>query len=172
MVGLDELGRRVKSGVVRLQGIDVGDQVQVEVISRLLEGRKTIAELTSLIYGVGRQEEGFHSCYSRVRRAIKKLESKGLVSTRLFGKEKPYRLTDLAIANLVRLGGEKEQLGVVPRHDLAIYLATVTMAIPVIFLSAGWMVLSDLGVGVVFACFFYLLGASSIRLVQTLGRVF
>ena len=39
-------------------------------------------------------------------------------------------------------------------------------------LGSEWFKLSDIGVGILFAAFFFLLGASFIRFLQTLRRVF
>jgi hypothetical protein len=169
--GPDRLGQRVRKGVSRLRGTDVGDDLQVEILSQLVEGRKTMAELVERIYGLQRDDQGFSSSYTKVRRATKRLESKGLLATKLFGKEKPYRLTDLAIINLARIGGEKEQIALVSRSDLALYIATAALAVPIASLGSSWLQVSDPGVAAFFACFFYLLGASTSRIAQTLRKV-
>jgi hypothetical protein len=168
---LDELDRRVRGGVAKLRGIHVGDEVEVEVLTHLVGGRFTIAELVEKMYGLDRNEEGFSSSYTKVRRATRRLESRGLVSTRLFGKERPYRLTEYAITNLARIGGGEPQRALMPRQDLIVHATTLALSIPMLLLAKGWLVLSDPGTIVLFACFFYLLGASSSRLVQMLRRI-
>ena len=169
--GVDELGRRVRQGVSKLRGLEVGGQLEVEILSQLVDGKKTIAEVVELIYGLERCEEGFNSCYTRAWRATKRLESKGLVSTRIFGKEKPYRLTNLAIMNLAKIGGEEKQITIVSRSDLIFYLVTIAVAAPIASLGTGWFELTDPSIAALFACFYYLLGVSTSRIIQTLRKV-
>jgi len=162
----------VREGVSKLQGLDVGDEFQVLVLSELVDGSRTISELVESIYGVNRSEEGFGSAYTRVRRTIKRLESRGLVSTRMFGKEKPYRLTGLAVMNLARIGGKIPQVGIISKNDLVIYIATILLAFPVVGLGLGWLSLRDPFVILLFACFFYLLGISTSKVIRTIMRVY
>ena len=169
---IDEFGRRVVNGVSRLKGLDIGDELEVEILGQLVRSRRTVTEMVEGIYGLGSMDEGFNSCYTRVRRGVKRLESKGFVSTNLFGWNKPYRLTDLAMVNLARMGGDVEQLDLVSRVDIAAYLTTIALLVPVAVLGADWLKLSDLGVLVLFAAFFFLLGASFVRFLQTFRRVF
>jgi len=169
--GLDELGAKVSEGVSRLRGLDVGDQLEVEILSRLARGRRTIAELVEQVYGLGRYDEGFGPSYTRVRRKMKRLESKGLVSTKLFGKERPYRLTDLAVTNLARIGGEGKQIDLLSMTDLAVYVATGTLALPMISLSAHLVEMASPTVVMVFAGFFYLLGGSTFCIIRMIRRV-
>ena len=169
--GFEELTSRIEKGVGSLRGVEVGDQLEVEIILKLLRGRKTVSELVDQIYGLERSDEGFGSSYTRVRRTIKKLESKGLVSTRIFGKEKPYRLTRYAIANMANIGGEEEQVSIMPKEDILVYIITLGLSVPIANLAFGWLELSDPVIALVYACFFYFLGASSSRLIQTFRRV-
>jgi len=169
---LDELEHRVYSGVSKLRGIDLGDEVEVEILSQLVGSRRTATEIVEGIYGLGSRDEGFSSSYTRVRRGIRRLEARGLVSTNLLGRDKPYRLTDLAIINLARIGGESKQVRSLPRIDLVAYLATTGLSVPVVVLGSEWFKISDIGVVVLFAAFFFLLGASFVRFLQTLRRVF
>jgi len=169
---IEELSRRVSSGVSRLRGLDLGDEIEVEILGQLVGSSMTATELVEGIYGLGSSDEGFSSSYTRVRRGVRKLESKGLVSTRLFGRDKPYRLTDLAVINLARIGGGGRQMATVPRVDLVAYLATSGLSVPVVVLGSEWLSISDVGVVLLFAVFFFLLGASFVRFMQTLRRVF
>jgi hypothetical protein len=170
--GFNGLHTDVEKGVSRVRGLELGDQVAVEVLTQLVEGRKTVTEIVEGVYGLRRSDEGFSSCFTKVRRATKRLESSGLVSTGIFGRDKPYRLTDLAIINLARIGGGREQIRVLPRIDLLTYAATAAFSLPVASLGLGWLQMFDSGVIVVFGCFFYLLGVSTVRIVQTLRKVF
>jgi hypothetical protein len=167
--GLDQ---RVRRGVVKLRGLDIADELEVEIVTLLIEGRFTAVEIVQRIYGVGRYEEGFNSCYTRTRRALKRLESKGLVSTSFLGKTKPYRLTDLATINLARIGGEREQIGIISRSDLVFYSATLFFAVPILWIGAGWWQPQSPLIAGMYACFFYLLGVSTSRVTQTVRKVF
>ena len=169
---IDEYAHRVIDGVSKLRGLDIGDEIEVEILGQLVGGRRTVTEMVAGVYGLGSADEGFNSCYTRVRRGVKKLESKGYVSTSLFGWDKPYKLTDLAMINLARIGGDEKQTSVVSRVDLAAYLATTTLLIPVAVLGSDWFQLSDLGVVILFAAFFFLLGACFVRFLQTFRKVF
>jgi hypothetical protein len=169
---IDELHLKVREGISKLRGLDIGDELAVEILGQLVEGRRTITEIVDHIYGVTTSDEGFYSSYSRVRREIRKLESKGLVSGKLFGKEKPYRLTELAVINLARIGGEAKQLGVLPRTDITLYTATGLSALPVLFLARGLLALSNPETATAFGCFCVLLGLSLGRFLGTLRRVF
>ena len=93
---IEEFRRRVKNGVSNLKGLEIADELSVEIISQLVEAKKTSSEMTTLIYGLRRGDEGFESSYGKIRREIRILESKGLVSRKLFGRDKPYKITELA----------------------------------------------------------------------------
>jgi len=169
---IEELNRRVRSGVSKLGGLEIGDQLAVEVLSRLVEGRRTSSEIVTLIYGLKRGDEGFESSYGRVRREIRKLESKGLISRNLFGREKPYRLTQLAVTNLARIGGEEKQTPLMMTTDLAAYLVTLALSVPNALQAVGWLQLSDVWTLAVITSFCFFLGFSSSRVLVTLRRVF
>jgi len=163
--------KRVRRGVSQLRGLDIADELQVEIVSELIERKLTGVEIVQRVYGLGRYEEGFNSCYTRTRRALKRLESKGLVATSVLGKEKPYRLTDIAAINLARIGGEREQTGIVSRSDLLFYLATFVLAAPIASIGAGLWRPEDPWIAGLYACFFYLLGVSTSRVTQAVRRV-
>jgi hypothetical protein len=76
-----------------LDTIEVDGSIQARILQELVSGQKTVSELTGIIYGLGRGEKGFPSSYMRVRRAAKRLESKGFISAPLIGRDKPYHLT-------------------------------------------------------------------------------
>ena len=128
--------------------------------------------MVELIYGFTRDEEGYKSSYGRVRREIEHLESKGLVSRKLFGKEKPYRLTQLAIINLARIGGEEQQQDLVTKTDLTIYLVTFSLSLPVALQASNWLYLGEITTVGLFPTFCFFLGFSCSRILQTLQRVF
>jgi hypothetical protein len=168
---LEELAGKLEKGVTRLRGVKVDDQLEVEVVLRLLKGRRTVSELVDQIYGVGRADGGFASSYTRVRRAVKRLESRGLVSTNMLGKERPYKLTQYAIINLARIGGEEEQVSFVSRKEFTVYLLTFVSSIIAGVMGQGWIEAPDILIMMVFGAFCYLLGATSILFVRSFRRI-
>jgi hypothetical protein len=152
--------------------LDIGDELGVEILSQLVEGRKSASEIVELVYGLRRGDDGHKSCHGKVSREIRRLESKGLVSKSLFGREKPYRLTDLAVINLARIGGYEKQVSVLPLIDLIIYLVTLGSAVPLILLEMGWVQISESMAGGISCWFFLVLGISVTRFSQAFRRVF
>jgi hypothetical protein len=169
---IDALKQRVADGVAKLKGLDIGDQLAVEILSQLVGGRKTHTEIREGIYGLIRSDEGFKSSYGRVDREIRKLESRGLVSRRLFGNDRPYRLTQLAIINLAKIGGEEQQVAVIQRIDLVPYTATLVMAVVAFLEANGWLILPEIGTLSLFVCLGFAGGLSFGRILQTIRRVF
>jgi len=162
---------RVRKGVSRLKGVDVTDQLEIEILSQLLDGNRTSAEIVHSVYGLGRGDPGFSSVYSRVRRSLRRLEYKGLVSRKLFGRDRPYRLTQLAKINLARIGGEEEQVGPLRGADLLVWSGTVCLAGLVGALGSGWVRLPNPALFVVFGSFFYFLGLTTSSLIHAVRRV-
>ena len=74
---------------------DLRDLVQVGIVRKLLPGSRISSELVEAVYDVRRGDEGFQTYYTKIRRAIADLESRGFVSRRLFGRDRPFRLTQL-----------------------------------------------------------------------------
>jgi hypothetical protein len=109
---------------------ELKDLTQVSIVRELLGGRRTSSELVEAVYGVRRGELGFDSCYTRIRRAVADLESKGFVSRRLFGRDKPYYLTQLAVVRLTRIAkaAPRGRYALLPRIDIVIYTAAVALA--------------------------------------------
>ena len=169
---VEKLRHKVRNGVSKLKGLDIGDELAVEIMAQLVEGRRTVSEVVERTYGLCVSDEGFHSSYNRVSREIRRLESKGLVSRKLLGRDKPYRLTQLAIANLARIGGEEQQLPLVTKTDLATYLATVALSVPHFLRAMQWIELAELPTIGLLVGFSFCLGFSCARLLQTLRKVF
>ena len=169
---VDEIRRRVKDGVTNLRGLEIGDELGTEILYQLVDGRKTTSEIVELIYGLRSDDEGFKTSYGKVRREIRRLESKGLISRRLLGRDKPYRLTEFAVANLARIGGQEKQLSLVPWYDVTIYLMTLLLSTPVLLQVTDLVQFPEaIHVGL-FTCLAFLLGASSVEILRTLRRVF
>jgi hypothetical protein len=170
--GIDQLQRRVREGVSKLKGLDMGDELVVEILGQLVQGKKTLTEITESVYGLTRSDDGYQSSYSKVTREIRRLESKGLVSRRLFGKDKPYRLTQHAVINLARIGGEGEQLSLVTKNDLVLYVGTLAMGVPVAVQALNLAQIGEIVTVMLFPCFCFLLGLSCCRVLQTIRSVF
>jgi len=169
---IDDLRGKVKEGITKLKGLDIGNELSVGILAQLVGSRMTVAEIVERIYGIGNSEEGFQSCYGRVRRELRRLESKGLVSRKLFGNNRPYRLTQLAITNLARIGGEEQQQSVLPRTDMAAFLVTLALAMPTASHTLGLLELAESTTIGLFGCFCFFLGISVYGSVRAIRRVF
>jgi hypothetical protein len=143
---------------------------ELGVAEQLLGGRRTIRELVLLTYDVSPEDEGYRTCYMRVRRALITLEGKGMVSSALFGKAKPYRLTRHAIEKLLAVcdGGER-YANIVKRIDYLAYSSALGLSLATLFTST---VSTDppLVLGLAGASLL-LTGISVCRLLETLRRV-
>ena len=107
----------------------------------------------------------------KVKRATEHLQARGLVSTKLFGKNKPYRLTRYAVEMLTPIAGESTRYRLVPRQDAVLYSATMIILLatigssqthilspfPVLFM--GWA-----------SCIF--IGVSLCRFIEMVKKVF
>ena len=169
---IDDLKQKVVDGVSKLRGLDIGDLLAVEILGQLVQSKKNLTEITEGIYGLGRSDEGFKSCYTRVGREIRRLESKGLISRKLFGNERPYRLTQLAIINLAKIGGEEQQIPIIPRVDLVPYLGTLGLSIVGAMHARGIFQLSEIGTLGFLLLFGIFVGISLTEVLRTLRRVF
>jgi len=169
---IDRLQDEVRKGVSKLKGLDIGDELLVGILGQLVEGRKTITELVEQVYGIHPSEEGFKSSHTRITRGIRRLESEGMVSRKLLGRDRPYKLTQLAVANLARIGGGEQQQSLVPRTDLAAYLLTVILAVPIASHAIGWLNLAEPTTIGLFGSFCFFLGISFVEVLKTVRRVF
>ncbi len=169
---IEDLQNKVKEGITKLKGLEIGDELAVEIMAQLVEGKKTPAEIVERVYGLQNPDEGFISSYGRVWREIRRLEAKGLVSRKLFGKDKPYRLTQLAIINLARIGGEEQQRSVIPRIDLVPYLGTVGTAVTAALQGQGLLQLPQQGTQVLLVLLCLFVGVSFCRLLESIRRVY
>lgn len=134
---MDELSKtlagiesQIAGPMKKLMEGELKDLTQAGIVRELLSGNRTSSELVEAICDVKRGDEGFQSYYTRVRREIADLESRGFVSRRLFGRERPYRLTQLAVARLTRMGNLAPTWGtcLIPKVDLLVYLVALCLA--------------------------------------------
>jgi hypothetical protein len=165
---LREARRKSKKMVRELSGLQVNTTLEAQLINELMEGRRTGPELVKLVFNVDRSNPEFHTYYMRVRRAISSLESKGYVVSRLFGRDKPYRLTRYAVEQLASLGGGRERL--LPKHDLVLYFVTLAMGI------ISWLVFEEIvplegSVPYIYGSFLFLLGSTATRILMICRRL-
>ncbi len=146
--------RRVFRAVKDLKQLDVSDVLQAEIIGQLLRGRRAVAELVEEIYGERKGGTGFMSAYSRTRRSIRELESRGYVATRLLGKDKPYRLTKYAISRLADFETPVNKARLVPRKDICLYILTTILASLALIVVSGYLDLQGLPLASFYATFF------------------
>ncbi len=130
----DSLERR-PTGKEIGERLEVSRPLHVEILSSLIEGRRTASELTEKIYGVTRENPDYRAYYMKVFRAGRTLQRNGYVSTRLFGRDKPYKLTPFATARMMEI--EEGTRGVLSRSDVAAYLLTVGVGIVNVALAAS-----------------------------------
>jgi len=173
---LTEIRKVAKERVLRaigdLRQLDVQDLTQARIIGSLLAGQRTVSELVEEIYGYKRGDEGYMGAYSKTRRAVMVLSSHGYVSTRLFGKDKPYRLTRYAVSNLadIRVNGDRPRI--MPRIDMVIHSITIFLGVVAFLFALDTISLgSSLPFAVFYAVFFLFLGGSIIRLLESVAKV-
>ena len=151
---------------------ELEEPLQLLIIEKLLDGPRSIAELVEQIYGSTNGQPGYMTSYTKTRRALEKLSSKGYVSRRHFGAVKPYRLTDFAITRLASFSTGKEPPRLLPTTDRITHLATLCLALFLLLSVSGRIQLSGLHHTVLNAAFFFTLGLSASRIIQGLRRVF
>lgn len=146
--------------------------VQVEILEELMSGRRTVEELVEAIYSVRRGETGHSTHYSRIRREVRQLESRGFVCRkRLLGRDKPYGLTTLAVARLTNIEDVQSwgPLRVVPAIDWGVYAAVLAMGIAGLAIH-GTEVAPSIFTALVLS-FVFGSGIAFTRFAQTLRRV-
>jgi hypothetical protein len=165
---MEELANRLASSVRDLRQIHVESVLEAQILSHLVTGRRTIPELIELLYGVGHENPNHNSYYMKVRRSLQGLSARGYVSCPLFGKNRAYRLTQHAVANLANIGGEERDriVRLVPLRDVFLYAFTTTIG--AVSFSMGVDVGFEAWMYLVFA---FLLGVSTNNGVRTLLRV-
>jgi len=166
---LREARRKSVKIAKELKGLQIKTTLEAQLVNELMEGRRTGPELVRTVYGVDRNNPEFHSYYMRIRRAIASLESKGYVVSKLFGRDKPYRLTRYAIQQLASLGGDRERL--LPVHDLVLYATALAMGLLSSMAVVG--LLPGLGndATYLYGAFLFALGAAATRIVTLCRRL-
>jgi len=152
-------------GILRnVESLGLRPGLEAEVFRQLVRGRRTISELVELVFGAGPSSPGFHAYYVRTWRAVRGMESRGLVSAPLLGKDKVYRLTTHGLRALLNLSEDtgRYRQGILSRTDYALFAATVVLGVMTYLLSRP----GDLA-----TIFVFMLGASTCRLMQRIRSV-
>ncbi len=144
--------------------------LEAEMIAYLLERSRTVADIVDLVYRTRKDDPAFHQNYMRVSRTLRLLETRGYVSRRLFGSNKPYRITDYA---LQKLAGVERVWGtrLVSGWELAIYAGTITAATVTIFASLGVLQVSRFGFMIIYTVLVFLSGVCAPGLVRMFKKV-
>ncbi len=142
---------------------------QVQIVRELLGGRRTVTELVESLYGLSQDDPGFSTHYSQVQKELRELGSKGFVSRRPFGRNKPYRLTQLAVAKLTMIDGVRRGYAsrVVPGIDLVLYVVVLIVGSAGAWLAVRW----ETPFLVMAFAFVFLGGMAFCRFVEALWRV-
>jgi len=167
----DVVRKRVLRTVDDLHRLGISDVLQARILACLFDGRRTVAELVEELYGCRNPDPGYMSAYSKTRRGIRELESKGYVATRMLGRDKPYRLTSYAISRLSGLASEDMSIRLVPWKDIAIHTVSLILLFFAIGILIGSFELIDPYLVSFYAAFFTMTGVSVTRLVETVSRV-
>jgi hypothetical protein len=142
---------------------------QVRIVQELLKGRRTVARLVEEFYGLRKGDPEFSTHYSRVRKELEDLESRAMVSRRMFGRDKPYSLTQIGMERLTRLrGSPSPRILALPdalTYAAALILGAICAAVIMTGVNAGTPI-------TLLAFVFVFVGGSAFsRLSRALGRV-
>jgi len=157
---------RLLSSVKKLRHTDL-NMLQLEIIDRLINGRRTATELVMEIFEVGRGDADFQARYAAVRRELKDLETKGYISTRLFGRDKPYRLTRHGVAALCSIVPGTKRARILEAWRIVLFALTGVVG-GILLIVRGrppWLIFTAFG------GFFFLLGLSVSAFVGILRKV-
>ena len=136
--------------------------VQAEVLVELMNGNRTMAELTFNIFNSRYTDDRFEAYNSRTKRAVKALEKRGLVSKRrLLGREKPYGLTHHGTARIVSIVPEMREPAILDKWDMVVFPATLVSGV------VALLTLNAIATNV----FSLLLGISIVRSVSIMRRI-
>jgi hypothetical protein len=165
---------RLKKELLRSSGLlregELSTTLEIEIISALTEGPRSIGELVETIFGTKSSSPGFDAHYMRVYRTAQDLAARGYAVRALFGKEKPYRITGYCVERLLS-GPALPSPRMVARLDFAAYALTLVLGALMALAGTGVVVLVPKVLLASNSAFFFLLGISSVRMVQTLRRI-
>jgi hypothetical protein len=166
------LQERTLAEVRRLRPLELS-MLETEVLDHLLRGRRTGVELVDHIYGLHRGDPDFNASHLKIRRSLRNLEDRGIVSTNLFGREKPYHITRHGISVLASIAPETEPPRIIRVQEISIVGATTICGVVMLIYSRGVLGKPELvPVLFAFALFFTLFGMSIMILGRLARRVF
>ena len=166
-----DLREKLLSDVKKLRTLKISI-IEAEVLHTLLGGKRTCAELVDHIYGLKRGDPGFNASRVRVGRALRRLEKRGYISTRVFGRDKPYGFTSYGVAVLTSVIPEMGTPRLIGVFDLLIFAVTGICGVLVfvymkgIFFEPVWEISL-----LIFALFFTLVGFSLALLMINVRKV-
>ena len=138
------------------------NHVQVEILRELMDGRRTVSELTFTIFNSRYTDEGYETYHSRVIRAVKSLEKKGYIArSKIFGRNIPYKLTQHGVACIASITPEMKEPKFIGSLDFALY--TITL----LFGFIAWRSLYPIWANL----FTFLLGMTVLRTIIILRRI-
>jgi len=151
-------------GILRnVESLGLTPGLESEVFRHLVRGRRTIPELVELAFGADPSSTDYHTYYVRTWRAVRELESRGLVSAPLLGKDKAYRLTKHGLAVLLRLSeNRKATRGILSMMDYALFASTMVLG------AVAYLIARP---GELTTVFVFMLGVSTCRLVLRVKEV-
>ncbi len=161
----------LRRAAIRLLAEESGEPLQVSVIQSLVSGARSIAELVEEIYGVVKGQEGYMTSYTRIRRVLAKLSARGLVSRKMFGSAKPYRLTRHARDSLASHATGGSPVSLFPAIDKVLHTSATTIALILALSLSGRIQLGQPFLSMLQSVFFFTLGLSTARIAQGLRQV-
>jgi hypothetical protein len=136
--------------------------LQAEVLRELVNGDRTIAEITDSVFGSRYTDEYFERYRNRVRRAVKGLEREGIVSKkRLLGRDKPYGLTHHGLARITSISPGTKNPAIYGWQDLLLFSVSIASAVLAFVVEHHYTTI----------LFAFLLGATVVRSLQILWKV-
>ncbi len=167
------LKENVARSVSQLARTDLRDVLQAEILLELMKGKRTTNELVEAIYHLGSEHPGYRTCYTRISRNLADMRSRGYVSRRLLGKEKPYRMTPLAVAKISAIKGVTgaNRTMIFPRTDIMIYALSILLGIASAMFSERVGTTNTDLFPFVFSSFLFTSGVAATRLFEALRSV-
>ena len=138
--GANALRKDAPTGKEIAERMELSRPIEAEMLHSLTEGRRTAGELVQRIYGVSKENPDYHTYYMKVFRAAKALQKQGYISTRLFGRDRPYKLTPYAAARMMEI--EDGRQPPISRVELAAFGVTIALGIANMALalqSGNWL---------------------------------
>jgi hypothetical protein len=169
---LFELQNTMRRAMEELAKGELTSMVQVQIVRELLNGRRTVAELAEALFGLRQGDEGYLAQYYQIDKELRLMGSRGLVSRRPFGRDKPYALTQHAVARLTMMGSVKRSLPpkAVSVGDLALYGLVMVLGVVGAWFATGGLG-TDVPILVIAFAFMFAGGAAFCRFVETILRV-